>query len=36
MSIVLKSDEVNFVVYKYLLEMGLSHTAFSMFYEAGL
>jgi transducin (beta)-like 1 len=36
MSIVLKSDEVNYVVYKYLMETGLAHTAFSMFYEANL
>ena len=36
MSIILKSDEINYVVYKYLLEAGLNHTAFSMFYEANL
>lgn len=36
MSIILKSDEINYLVYKYLSEMGLHHTAFSMFHEANL
>lgn len=36
MSIVIRSDELNLLVYKYLLESNLSHTAFSLFNEARL
>jgi hypothetical protein len=31
MSIVVKANELNTLVYKYLLEAGLSHTAYSLF-----
>ncbi|KRX03495.1 WD40-repeat-containing domain [Pseudocohnilembus persalinus] len=34
MSIVIKSQELNYAIYKYLLEAGLQHTAFSLFNEA--
>ena len=36
MSITIKSDELNLIVYKYLLESNLSHTAFCLFNEARL
>ena len=36
MSIVLRANELNTVIYKYLLESGLAHTAYSLFNEAAL
>ncbi len=36
MSILIKSDELNYLIYKYLQEAGLNHTAFSFFNEAAL
>lgn len=36
MSVVLKTNELNTLIYKYLLEAGLSHTAYSLFNEAAL
>lgn len=34
MSIVLRANELNTLIYKYLLEAGLNHTAFTLFNEA--
>jgi transducin (beta)-like 1 len=34
MSIVLRANELNILIYKYLLEAGLTHTAYSLFNEA--
>lgn len=31
MSILIKSDELNYLIYKYLQEAGLNHTAFSFY-----
>lgn len=31
MSIVLRANELNIIIYKYLLETGLNHTAYSLF-----
>ena len=36
MSILIKSDELNYLIYKYLQEAGLNHTAFSFYNEAAL
>jgi len=36
MSIVVKANELNTLVYKYLLEAGLAHTAYTLFNEACL
>ena len=36
MSIVIRSDEVNVLVYKYLQESNLTHTAFTFYNEAAL
>lgn len=36
MSIVVKSDELNLLIYKYLCEANLSHTAYTIFNEAQL
>lgn len=36
MSIVLRANELNTIIYKYLLECGLNHTAYSFFNEAAL
>ena len=36
MSIVLKANELNTIIYKYLLEAGLNHTAYTFFNEASL
>ena len=36
MSIVLRANELNIIIYKYLLEAGLTHTAYSLFNEAVL
>jgi hypothetical protein len=36
MSIVLRANELNTIIYKYLLEAGLAHTAYALFNEAAL
>jgi transducin (beta)-like 1 len=36
MSIILRANELNTILYKYLLEAGLAHTAFTLFNEASL
>jgi transducin (beta)-like 1 len=36
MSIILRANELNTLIYKYLLECGLSHTAYTLFNEANL
>lgn len=36
MSIVIKSDEINVLIYKYLQECNLAHTAYALFTEANL
>jgi transducin (beta)-like 1 len=36
MTVVLKANELNTLIYKYLLEAGLTHTAYSLFNEAAL
>lgn len=33
MSIIIKQDEVNYLIYQYLLESGYTHTAYAMFHE---
>lgn len=34
--IVIKTDELNYLIYRYLQEQGLQHTAFTLMNEAGL
>ena len=36
MSVVLKANELNSLIYKYFLEAGLSHSAYTLFNEASL
>ena len=36
MSILIKSDELNYLIYKYLQEAAMAHTAFTFFNEAAL
>lgn len=36
MSVVLRANELNTIIYKYLLEAGLNHTAYTLFNEAAL
>ena len=36
MSIVIKANELNTLIYKYFLEAGLSHSAYTLFNEAAL
>jgi len=36
MSIIIKANELNSLIYKYLLETGLSHSAYTLFNEAAL
>ena len=36
MSIIIKANELNSIIYKYLLEAGLSHSAYTLFNEAAL
>lgn len=36
MSIVIKANELNCLIYKYLQENGLDHTAYALFNESGL
>lgn len=34
MSIIIKSEELNVLIYKYLLESNLHHSAFTFYHEA--
>lgn len=36
MSIILRANELNSILYKYLIESGLTHTAYALFNEAAL
>lgn len=36
MSIIIKANELNILIYKYFLEAGLSHSAYTLFNEAAL
>lgn len=36
MTLVLRANELNTLIYKYLLEAGLSHSAYTLFNEAAL
>jgi|JI9StandDraft_1071089.scaffolds.fasta_scaffold440774_2 hypothetical protein len=36
MSVILKANELNILIYKYFLEAGLTHSAFTFFNEASL
>ena len=36
MSIIIKANELNILIYKYFLETGLSHSAYTLFNEAAL
>ena len=36
MSVIIKTSELNLIIYQYLLEQGLSHTAFAIYNEANL
>ena len=36
MTIVIKADEINKLIYRYLIEQGMNNTAFSLYHEADL